>query len=528
MQSRSMPINTKTNSLLWLFDMAQPLQNITISAPGFAGLNTQDAPLTQEPSFAAIANNCVIDKEGRIASRKGYTMVSTNGPAVLGSSAGIESIGEFIETDGTKVVFSAGNNKIFSGTSTLTDITASLTITANNWAMCPLANKFYLFQRGHLPLVYDAATSALTTIVAHSGAVGTPPSAHIAITAFGRIWAADVTGNKQTLYWSDQLDGVDWSTGSSGSLDLTTVFPGGFDEIVALMAHNNFLIILGKRSILIYSGAGTPSTMTLSDTILNIGCVSRDAVQSTGKDVLFLDYSGVRSLSRTIRAESSPIGDISKNVNNDIKTRVQAETGNIKTAYDANNAFYLVNFPTIGVLYCFDTRFPLGDGSYRTTTWTSINPLCFVVTDTDALYLGVATGIGEYTSNTDDSSAYSLQYFSHPLGFGDSSRLKFMKKVNVTTFNGADATVVLNWSYDYETDYQKQAYTLTGSDAAQYNISEYNITAEYAKSLTLINTQKVNTTGSGSVVTVGITSDVNGSEIAFQELNIHSLIGRIS
>jgi hypothetical protein len=52
--------------------MAQQLQSITITAPGFAGINTQDAPLSQEPTFAAVADNCVIDKEGRIAARKGY------------------------------------------------------------------------------------------------------------------------------------------------------------------------------------------------------------------------------------------------------------------------------------------------------------------------------------------------------------------------------------------------------------------------------------------------------------------------
>tara|TARA_R110002020_G_scaffold475122_1_gene708718 strand:- start:1413 stop:2939 length:1527 start_codon:yes stop_codon:yes gene_type:complete len=508
--------------------MAQPLQNITISAPGFAGINTQQAPLLQEPSFSAIADNCIIDKEGRIASRKGYTMVSTNGPTVLGSSAGIESVGEFVQTNGTKVVFSTGNNKIFSGTSTLTDITGSLTVSANNWSMASLANKFYFFQRGHLPLVYDAATSALTTIAAHGSAAGTPPSAHACIAAFGRIWAADVTGNKQTLYWSDLLDGVDWSGGSSGSLDLTTVWPSGFDEITAIVAHNNFLIILGKRSTLVYSGAGTPSSMALSDTILNIGCVSRDAVQSTGKDILFMDFSGVRSLSRTIQEKSSPIGDISKNVNTDIQARIGSETGNIKSIYDANNAFFLINFPSSGVLYCFDTRFPLQDGSYRTTTWTSIAPLCFAVTDADELYLGVATGIAKYDSYTDNTSSYNLQYFSHPLGFGDSSRLKFLKKVNVTTFSGADANVTLNWAYDYKGDYQSQVYSLPGFSSGQFNISEFNTTAEYSSSLNLINTQKVNTGGSGSVVTVGLTTNVNGNVIAFQELNIHSLIGRIN
>jgi len=43
-----------------------------------------------------------------------------------------------------------------------------------------------------------------------------------------------------------------------------------------------------------------------------------------------------------------------------------------------------------------------------------------------------------------------------------------------------------------------------------------------------INTEKLNTGGSGSIVTVGLTTNVDGNEIAFQELNIHSLIGRIN
>lgn len=119
---------------------------------------------------------------------------------------------------------------------------------------------------------------------------------------------------------------------------------------------------MGKRSMLVYSGATDPSNMSLSDTVNNIGCVGRDAIQSTGKDILFLDFSGVRSLSRTIQEKSAPIGDISKNVNNDIKSRVQAETGNIKSIYDSNNAFFLINFPTVGVVYCFDTKYPWKTG----------------------------------------------------------------------------------------------------------------------------------------------------------------------
>jgi hypothetical protein len=53
--------------------MAQPQQNITISAPGFQGLNTEDSPLQQDPGFAIVADNCVIDKYGRIGAREAFS-----------------------------------------------------------------------------------------------------------------------------------------------------------------------------------------------------------------------------------------------------------------------------------------------------------------------------------------------------------------------------------------------------------------------------------------------------------------------
>ena len=90
------------------------------------------------------------------------------------------------------------------------------------------------------------------------------------------------------MYWSDLLDGVDWNSGSSGSLDLTNVWPSGYDEITALGTHNNFLIIFGKHSLIVYAGADDPSTMVLSDTVENIGAVSRDVVVSIGSDLLLL------------------------------------------------------------------------------------------------------------------------------------------------------------------------------------------------------------------------------------------------
>jgi hypothetical protein len=341
------------------------------------------------------------------------------------------------------------------------------------------------------------------------------------------MWVADFDDDKSTIYWSDLLDGAAWSGGSTGSIDVTNVWPTGYDVITALAAHNGFLIIFGRNSILVYEGASSPASMTLSDTISNVGCVGRDAVVSTGKDLIFLDDSGVRSLSRTIQEKSAPIGDISKNVNNDIKSLFAAETGNISMHYSPRQAFVLLNFPQLGVVYAFDTRFPLQDGSFRATTWSHMNPLCFTETAAEELYIGVQDGIAEYKGNSDNNTGYLLSYFSHPLSFGNTSNLKFLKKINLTTFNGAEATVVLNWAYDYSGNYRKQAYTLPQSNVGQYNISEFNTEAEYSSSIALIKRKKINASGQGTVVAVGVETTVDGKSIALQEINIQALMGRI-
>lgn len=504
--------------------MAQQLQNITIAAPGFAGLNTQDSPIDLPPVFASVADNCIIDQYGRIGARKGFDLITTDATP-LGSSIGIEAIGQYVTDAGVTTVVSAGNNKIFTGTSTLTDVTpgGGYTITTNNWKIKNFNDKLYLFQRGYEPLVYNGTT--VVKMSSAAGAAGTPPQANEVLAAFGRLFVADFSADKSTVYWSDLLNGVVWTGGSSGSIDVTTVWPNGYDEIIALASHNGFLIIFGKRSILIYSGADDPSTMVLHDTVNGIGCISRDSVVYTGSDIYFLDYTGVRSLGRTVQEKSAPIGDLSKNVR-DVFSSAICNCNNIKCHYSPEDAFYLVNLSASNQIYCFDTRRPLEDGSLRVTLWRG-SVESFARMNDGTFYIGLDDGIAEYTGYTDNGTPYNLSYFSHPLAFGASSALKMLKKVNLTIIGAANATGVLNWGYDFTGAYSKQTFQLVGSTAyAEYGISEYNSTAEYSVSVS-ISKPRINTSGSGSAVTIGVEVPINGSSFSLQELNIHALLGRI-
>ena len=512
--------------------MAQQLQNITVAAPGFFGLNTMDSPIGLNPSFAAIADNCVIDQYGRVGARKGWAAVSSNGSSVLGSSRGIETVYEFIDNSGDKYVISAGNNKLFTGTTTLTDATPTgYTPTANNWKAVTLNDHVYLFQRDHeYVLGTDHGGSfVLEEHSAHGHATGTPPEANEVLAAYGRLWAADITGNKHTVYWSDTLNGHHWTGGTTGSLDVTTVWPTGFDEITALAAHNGFLIIFGKKSILVYSGASSPATMTLTDTIEGVGCKARDSVQHTGTDIVFLSDSGVRSFGRTVQEKSMPMRDISKNVRNDINKAVLSQTNPIKSIYSEDEAFYLLSFSESSLVYCFDMRGPLDEsGAHRVTTWTAIDPLSFAVLEDGSIYIGKDSGVVKYTGYVDGTASYQLSYFSNPLDFGRAANLKFLKKFNLTLISSPSTPVTLNWGYDYTESYTKQAFTFAGTTAniAEYGTSEYNTIAEYTSG-TAIQTPKVNSSGSGEVVAIGLEAQINNAEFSIQKIDIHALLGRL-
>jgi hypothetical protein len=325
------------------------------------------------------------------------------------------------------------------------------------------------------------------------------------------------------------LDGSDWTGGSSGSLDITTVWPSGYDELTAVAQFNDFLVIFGKRSILLYSGASSPSSMTLADSIVNIGCIERDSVQSNGSDLLFLSDSGVRSLGRVIQEKSNPIGNVSKNVRDTLMESVRNQTSSIKSVYSPEESFYLLFLPTTLEVFVFDMRGTLEDGSYRVTTWVNNGAtlLCGDRAADGTLFFGNALGINKYEGFLDNDNSYTMKYFTQPLSFGDPATLKMLKEINFTVVGGSGTTVVGNWAYDYTEGFSKQAFTVATSLIAEYGISEYNVSESEYSATIVIDVAKVKATGSGKVCTIGVEATIDGRALSIQELNTEAIIGRL-
>jgi hypothetical protein len=514
--------------------MSQLLQTASISAPGFFGLNTQDSPLDLAAGFALVATNCIIDQYGRIGSRKGWARVNSSSGALGANNVGV--IHELVQADGTLTILFAGNNKLFKldGSNAVSELTyggggTAPTITASNWSVASLNGITYFFQTGHDPLIFDPAVSTSTyrRVTEKTGYVGTVPAGNIVISAFGRLWVADTATDNVTVFFSDLLSGHVWSTGTAGSLNIDRVWPNGSDEVTGLAAHNGFLIIFGKRQILVYGNATTPATMSLSDTVGGIGCIARDSIQSTGKDILFLSNSGIRSFARTIVEKSAPLGDLSKNVRSDFMSIVAGETlANIKSVYSESEAFYLITLPSVKEVYCFDTRVQLQDGSFRITIWNSIEPTALLSRRNGDVLIGKNGYVGKYSTYQDHNVAYRMQYYTNHADLGNQNVTSLLKRLKVVVIGGSNQFVTMKWAFDFSTNYLSANALIPTQGVSEYGIAEYDI-AEYSDGVAL-QTLSISASGSGKIVQTGYEANINGSPLSIQRIEIQSKDGKMS
>ena len=510
---------------------AKPLEAATISAPGFRGLNTQDSGVQLDSGFAIEAYNCIIDSFGRIGTRRGWTLRSSVSEALLPANKDVTCIHEFQRADGIIEYISTANNKVFKGFPTMTEITpAGYTITNENWQATSLNNELWLFARGQEPLVYfnPGTGFELRRVSNHpnfSAPPGGYPQANTVIGAYGRLWMADTPTNTQTVWFSDLLEGNRLNSGTAGSLNVAQVWPDGVDNIVALAAHNGFLIIFGKRTTLIYANAQNPAQLTLQDAITNIGCVARDSIQYTGTDVIFLSQSGVRSLNRLIQEKSLPLRDLSKNVRDDLLNLYAGENfEQIKSVYFERDAFYLITVPSVNQAWCFDMRATMEDGSARVTLWDQFPHSSFCATRDNKLLLGTTGGIGEYFGYTDNGSSYEVRFRSTFFDMGAPTLTKIMKKVGFLVIAAQNQPFTIRYGYDYSDSLLGYITVLDGDTPAQFNINEYGI-GEYSGGIFLTD-NRANLGGGGKVYQLGFDAPINGSFISLQRIDVFFKQGR--
>ena len=514
--------------------MASSIVPVSIVAPGFYGLNLQDSPVDLDQKYALEMTNCVIDKSGRVGARKGWA--KSHATLAAAGSSDFQCIHESITTTGTSTIVGAANGKLFklSG-STLSELTyggggVAPTITDDNWQAVSINGAVIFFQRGYDPLVFDPSVSTTTykRVSEHGSYAGTVAKGHCALSAFGRIWIADTDTDGQTVTYSDLLSYMVYTGGTSGTLNVGQVWPNGADKIMALGEFNGKLVIFGKTQIIIYKGPEDPATMTLDDTISNVGCIARDTVQNIGSDLLFLSHSGLAALSRTIQEKSAPIRTLSRNINDTLIAYADNESlqSKIRGGYSPKEQMYLLALPTSKLCFYFDLRATLPDGSSRAARWTGINPRSFYSTLDGTFHLGKAGSICEYSTYNDNTAPYYLRWASTWIDFGNPLQHSILKRIVATLIGANNQVITFRYGFDYVSNTRTQSVVFAGtSGVAEYGTSEYG-NSEYSSGIST-GVAAINPGGEGRVIQVGMEVQIDGDMISIQQVDVLTKNGRI-
>lgn len=504
--------------------MAKQLETISIVAPGFYGVNTQASSVGLDQGFALEATNCVIDSFGRLGARKGYYYQTEDNADI-----NLKGIHDFVDVTGTHyhgawtdtgfyIVDGADLNAVtYSGSNTIDGV---------NWQAATLNDAAFLFDANYKPIYFNPSSGVLDDI--ENAGHGTPPQGNCVLSAYGRLWIAGVDSAKSTVYWSSLTVGEDFNGGDSGSLDLTGVLVQGNDEIIALGAHSGRLIIFLKNSIVIYNDNSStsldPTSMSLVEVIHGVGCIARDSVQNTGSDIIFLSKTGLMSLGRLIQEKSQPERDLSRNIRDEfVRTVQQEDPTQIRSVYNPIEGFYLLYIPSFKLVYCFDMKQAMQDGSCRVTTWANQTYNNMYMVDNE-MWLAHADGVAIYGGYQDNGAEYRIKYYTNHFDFGDATRIKYLKRVGVTVIGGVNQKIFFKAGFDYSDQYRNFTATLDGGRAAEYNVSEYN-ESEYTSGV-LADNIRTPLGGQGSVVQAGFEAVINGSKFSMQRLDIYVKGGR--
>lgn len=509
------------------------LQQVSIVQPAAKGLNKQMATTILGPEWAVQASNAVFDTSARLAARKGWLNQTTT--AISGTPS-ISQLHELVKLDGTTQIIAAANNKLYLGVSAPSDITGTATVTANNWQFVNFAGKCYGFQQGLTPIVYDGTTTFANLTVSDGG---TLPQGNCAVVHSGRIWATG--SDKQTIQYSALLDATKWATASgAGSIDMTSVWPGDMDVIQALAFYNGRMIVFGKNRIVIFGDSTgsplgiNPNNLYVVDTVVGVGCIARDSIQQIeGGDILFLSASGIESLQRVVIEKSNPLNNLSRNVRDYLALNLAGvDLTQIRSVYSPENAFYLLSIPPSGVVLCFSTIVRLEDGSLRVTEWDNFVPTAMFRSLDTNIYasLGSTTGgkIGIYSGYQDNGGSYTFQYSSGWMNAGDdiAPYFKILKSIAALLYISAAANVTLTWAFDFVPPIYSQGITLSSPGASEWGIMQYGID-DWSGGLALKDLI-VSTSGYGQYLQIGLQATINGADVALQQFNLYTKIGRMA
>jgi len=399
--------------------------------------------------------------------------------------------------------------------------------------LVPFKDAIYVFSKGDPVMVYERGYAYKLSDHPEylppqddSGVIANEIDGDIACAAYGRLWVSGVNGNYDTIYYSDLLVPHQWYDGkatsddnfnTAGIIDVREYWPSGNDRIKGIAAHNSFLVVFGRQSILIFQGVqGDPAAedgLRLYDAISDVGLLNQDAMCNIGTDHLFVDSIGVRALGRVIQEKSSPISEPSLNVATAIREQIAPARDIVRLLHMPSKSKAICLFPNTQMAYCFQLGQPSATGGLRVTQWTGCDFWDSVTVRSDYIDRELLAGRNDrglmvYNGYT-EPSRYTMSYESTVLASGNALMQSMIPKSLI---------------YSYHSEVVPLLYSRWGFGS---NTMQYMAKTQGPKGISEFKTAKVNVAGSGEMFRVGFDCHIEGSEFAMQQISINAVVGRV-
>lgn len=515
---------------------SRQLQPIDLVAPGFRGLNLIQAAGVLPPAFATEALNAVLDAEGRLQARAGFTPITTT---VIPAAPTIRTLHQWVRESGSTATIVAWNGGL--STSLVNpsgnDISGAVTDANGTWQFVNFNDKVIGFQPSLKPIVYNGSGNFATVVETD----GTAPDGGVGLAAYGRVWGVD--GDLQTIQYSGLLDETKWSTGGAGSINMRHIWTTGTDIVMALAAFNGFVVVFGRRHIVLL-GSDTVSplgldvtTLKVIDVIGGVGTISKFSIQHVGKtDIVFASSEGVQSLARIVIQKSAPVANLSKYVRDDLVLHLSAENAaNLRSTYNPLLGSYVLALPAVNTTWVFNLvrrwTDDVGDELAVVTRW-DVAPTALATRLDNSMIASIGFGkVHQYSGNTDDGSSFRFIYKSPWLDLGEevANRLKILKRLGAIVSVSRDVGLVFKWSVDFKPDVQTLTSNVIGTSGvlAEWGIAEYGL-AEFGGGGSVLRILKVPArNATGQYYRLGLEADVTG-ELSIQQAELFAKIGRLA
>lgn len=540
--------------------MGTPVQSIAVQAPGNQGLNTEMSPFQASQDFALRADNTVIDAVGRLSSREAFADwftrtditepydivrmdsldngtvfgIAALGRTVVNASRTPSGMGDTVHYDLGLADYTSYVGAYING-DVVTEVPSIRP--ANGIANCqlvPFKDAIYVFSKGEAPMVFDGTSGTKLSDAANylppetdDGVIAAELNGDVACAAYGRLWVSGVNDDYNTIYYSDLLIPEQWYDGkgtptdaqnTAGIINVSEYWPNGDDRIQGIAAHNGFLVIFGRKSILIYSGAqGDPAGedgLKLEDAIRDVGLINQDAMCNVGTDHLFVDYLGVRALGRVIQEKSTPMAEPSMNVATEIRDLIYNNVDTVRMITLPRHSLALCLFPDIQEAFVFQLGQPSVSGGLRVTRWTGCDFF-------DSVTASVGDGFKSLLAGRNGRGVCRYKDYDQPTSYN----VVYESPVINATGNQMSTVMPKSMSFSFVSNKQDNFRAIWGFGS---NMSySQKVKTKATTSDSEFQTSHVAMRSSGEMLRVGFNVEITGEPISIQQISINAQAGRV-